>query len=237
MRTRLRKGLHLRCCLSCVLILSVNGICSDIVTAGYQTIVARDVVSCNSLNGVWIPDCCIACENNKDASGAVILENILFSNITSAVLSSIVNSTSKFSLLPGVYQGADNCGINVPNYASRMIGVCGALYTSINCNNSLYHFKVMGYSFELNGLTLINGFNADNGGCVSMMTPGAVLMLTDSKLIHCISYQNGGAINMNNVDMSQQSQSASVSITGKSSIENCSAKLNGGALYLAVGSM
>ena len=229
--------LHLRILIGFALILSAKSMCSEIEALGYQTIIARDEISCVSSNGVWLVDCCIPCESNQFASGAVLEEGLVFSNLYSAV-SRVMMDTAIFRILPGVYMGIYNCNINVQVSASQMIGVCGPLYTTINCNNSLSHLRVTntGASFELNGVTLINGFNGENGGCISINGPGAMITLVDVKLLNCVSHKSGGAISMYNIDLSYFSVSTMISIKGKSRIENCSAKLNGGALYLLVGS-
>jgi hypothetical protein len=233
-------GLLLRTILFFALIFSANSDCQPFVDLGYQIIdLGREPASCKARSGAWVMNCCLECGANKFKNGAVVLqENNLFRDIKIAVQSSTPNVTNMFQMLPGIYVGNGNCGLHMNNYVSaQFTGVCGASYTAIDCNRSAYHLKWTGNSLTLNNITFKNGFSAENGGCVSVLQPGATITLIDTILVNCVSYQNGGALSIDNLDASQPSQSVSISMNGSSRIENCTARGHGGALYLEAGGM
>jgi hypothetical protein len=233
-------GLVLRTILFCALISSTNGDCQPFVDLGYQIVdLGRDLASCNARSGAWVTGCCFGCETNKFMNGAIVMqEKNVSKDIKSAVQSSTPNVTTIFQMLPGIYVGDGNCGLSISNYVSaQFTGVCGAVYTTIDCNNSAYHLKWTGNSLTLKNITLKNGFSAENGGCISVLKPGATITLIDTILLNCVSYKDGGALSINNVDESKPSQSVSISMNGSSRIQNCSARGHGGALYLEAGSM
>ena len=217
----------------CLIIASAQATCANFSAAGYQVTSDSNSGNCNGNGGEWVLGCCIACGPNKFATGLIVSGNTIFSSIENAFLSNI-SSTLQF--LPGVYRGPAYCGVSISNDLVQLLGVCGPALTTIDCGQSSPHFMVRGQNFTIQGLTLRNGQSAGSGGCISILSPGAGIALIDTILSNCVSFQDGGAISVNNADQSLPSQSVSISITGQSRIENCSARQHGGALYMSIAS-
>ena len=217
----------------CLIVASAQATCANFTAAAYQVTNDSDAESCTGNGGTWVLGCCIACALNKLASGLIVSGTAIFSEIDLAVFSNI---SSAFQFLPGVYRGPGNCGVSISNDFGLLVGVCGAALTIIDCGQSSPHFMVRGQNFTIQGLTLRNGQSAGSGGCISILSPGAGIAIIDTILSNCVSFQDGGAIYVNNADQSLPSQSVSISLSGQSRIENCSARQHGGAIYMSIAS-
>ena len=88
----------------------------------------------------------------------------------------------------GIYRG---CGISVSNVAIVIRGA-GAGRTEINCDRANRFMTVSGGGLALEGLTVSNGTESSDGGCLHVT--GATLLLKNVGLSHCNSGFRGGAI-------------------------------------------
>ncbi len=209
--------------------------CAILSRIGYTVQNTSDSISCRDFGGAWVSDCCISCSLNQFARGSVIADNEIFARMEEALSFNYSNPPKLLQLLPGAYSRPGNCE-SIINYNSvQIIGVCGRAFTKIDCNQTAFHFKLTERNITIQGLTLVNGKNVENGGCIAITPPATGMTLVDSFLVNCFSYKNGGAISLS-TDLLQRSQGVAISIIGECRIENCSAKNSGGALYIMVAS-
>jgi hypothetical protein len=210
--------------------------CTSLSRIGYVVDDSINSISCRDFGGAWVLECCIRCSVNIMASGAILVDNEIFTRMDEALSFNYSNPPKVLQLLPGAYHRPGNCESTINYDSIQLIGVCGNAFTKLDCDQSAFHFKLTGRNITIQGLTLMNGKNVENGGCISITPPATGITLVDTFLVNCISYSNGGAISLGSTDLMQQSQSLSISMIGGCRIENCSAKNNGGALYVVAAS-
>jgi hypothetical protein len=215
---------------------SSDASCLNLSNLGYDVDLMASAIQCRDLGGAWILDCCVPCFSNSMARGLIIVGNAIFSRFQDALSFDFTFPPTMLQLLPGVYTQGGNCRSTVTYDSVQIIGVCGSKFTTIDCNRSEFHFKLTGRNVTIQGLTLVNGFSVEDGGCISIRPPASGINLVESFLLNCISYQNGGAISLGNADLLPISPSVSISLAGGCRIVNCSAKKNGGAMYIMVAS-
>jgi hypothetical protein len=222
-----------------VLILpSTDATCAELSTMGQIVLDNVGQVYCKAAGGAWVFDCCIRCTEN--VRGVVIRGNSSYPSLSEVLSSNSTNSIKSLNLelLPGVYTGNENCQLSLMEDNMHILGVCGAHFTTIDCGELYYHMKISGRGLILEGLTLLNGFSYESGGCISISLPAAGITVLDSVLYHCVSHQNGGAISFDGVSTWASpdgvNQNISIAIKGNSRIENCSARQKGGAFYIVV---
>jgi hypothetical protein len=208
--------------------------CAELSTLGTIVLENMRQLYCQAAGGAWVLDCCIRCAENL--RGGVVRGNSIYSSLSDALSSNLSNSlnSNNLELLPGLYTGIENCHLSLVENQMHIIGVCGAHFTAIDCGKLYYHMKISGRNFILEGLTLLNGFSYQNGGCIAIALPATGITVVDSVLYHCVSYQNGGAISFDGTSPDVVSQNLSITIRGNSRIENCSASQKGGAFYIVV---
>jgi hypothetical protein len=210
--------------------------CANISKLGYQVDGTLNSSSCREFGGAWILDCCMPCSVNSLARGSIVVGSDFFPRLEEALSFNYSLPPKMLQLLPGVYPRPGNCESTINYDSVQIIGVCGNAFTKIDCNKSAFHFKITGRNITIQGLTLVNGFSSENGGCIAVTPPATGMTLVDNFLLNCVSYQNGGAISFSSKDLQQFSQSVEISIIGECRIENCSAKDSGGAVYITVAS-
>jgi hypothetical protein len=210
--------------------------CANFSRLGYVVNEIGDSNRCRDIGGAWVSDCCIPCASNSRAGGLIVVDTDFFPRMEEALSFTYSTPPKILQLLPGVYPLSGNCHSTVNYDSAQIIGVCGSSFTKIDCNQSAFHFKITGSNVTLQGLTLANGFSVENGGCITIIPPATGMTLVDSSLLNCMSYQSGGAISVGSPAAMQISPSVSISLIGNCRIENCSAKSNGGAIYITVAS-
>jgi hypothetical protein len=209
--------------------------CATLSKQGYTVNGTVDPISCKAFGGAWVSDCCMPCSVNLLAEGSIVVDNKeIFHRMDEVLSFKYTNQPKVLQLLPGLYTRPGNCESTINYDSIQIIGVCGNAFTKIDCNRSAYHFKLTGRNITIQGLALVNGISADNGGCISIIAPATGVTLVDSFLFNCVSYKNGGAISLISTDLQQLSESIAISMIGECRIENCSATNSGGALYVMV---
>ncbi len=120
----------------------------------------------------------------------------------------------------GNYSGPDICGkvISTPNVTIRA-EIMGKVI--IDCTARSRHFSIVARDVRIEGLSLINGFAQQSGGCVYVNESGAVLQ--DCILERCITSGNGGGIVL--------ASAGSELLLHRTAIQICSA-LNGGGVFV-----
>ena len=116
----------------------------------------------------------------------------------------IVNSNASYSravdnisigdtitMLEGEYSGQMCCPkvISVPNVTIR---AKKAYTVVIDCNSSSQHLVVNAPNFKFFGISLMNGFSEDAGGCV--LVNASQSLYENGKLENCVTYGTGGGM-------------------------------------------
>ncbi|EEY65757.1 uncharacterized protein PITG_03281 [Phytophthora infestans T30-4] len=133
----------------------------------------------------------------------------------------LATSGQTILLYPGVYSGADNCGVTVSTAGLLIRGLRGPIPTIIDCKNLLRGLIITSSAEpnQLEGLTLQNTLASNDGGAIR--ASDASVRMKNMVITNANSHQNGGAI------YGYQSQLVFTNVE----ITSCSAA-KGGAIFL-----
>jgi predicted outer membrane repeat protein len=194
--------------------------------------------------------------------GAVILAFLTFYIADTEAIEYIVDSNDSFvdaihnisfgdivTIMGGSYLRC-NQEIRASNITIRALP---NMKVVIDCNRSSSHFIIIGESVRVQGITFMNGFSLELGGCVKIFGKGA--MLQDCRFERCDSRYGGGiylasaadavtVINLHVVGCKAvfggglfANSSVRLLMLGRINFQGNTASESGGGLYLASGSV
>eukprot|EP00961_Rhodomonas_salina_P279096 3770253-Rhodomonas_salina.1 len=94
---------------------------------------------------------------------------------------------TRIQFSPGFYMGSCD---TVVSKDLTLFGIEGSTQTTIDCNGTARHFRILNASVSIQGISLANG-HAVSGGCVQVAD--STLTLSDVTLENCTASQ-GGAV-------------------------------------------
>jgi hypothetical protein len=184
-----------------------------------------------SYSSVWIV--------NSNTTLADALENVTFGDL--------------ITLQDGTYSGRGICNTTIRTSNITFQAADASSSVRIDCGSSSKHFIILGQNVTFSGIFFINGFSREAGGCLSVTGTG--LVLRNCRLERCVTTSTGGGImsltvgrdiileNTRFLFCSAVSGGAVYVNTGSRlfarnlTIENCSATLHGGGIFLNASSM
>jgi hypothetical protein len=180
-------------------------------------------------------------------------EWIVNSNTTLVDALENMSSGDLVTLQDGTYSGRRICNTTIRTSNITFQAVNESSSVRIDCGSSSRHFIVLGQNVTFSGISFINGFSRDAGGCLSVNGTG--LVLRNCRVERCITTSTGGGImsltvggdilleNTRFLSCSAVSGGAVYVNTGSRlfarslTVENCSATLHGGGIFLNASSM
>jgi hypothetical protein len=108
-------------------------------------------------------------------------------------------------LAPGVYDDALDCSSDVSDFSNlhvQLVSAHGSMNTRVDCQHTRRFLDVANGRTLLQGLTIVNGYHASEGGALKLASGNHTLV--DVEIFDCHSGGVGGAIHAQNVHLYTQ---------------------------------
>lgn len=147
-------------------------------------------------------------------------------NSNSTLVQALMNLSTgdKIIIQDGIYSGPYVCN-NTIKVSNVSIQAANKGNVTIDCGSTSRHFAILGSSVTIFGITMLNGFSKDPGGC--LYVNGSGLLLQYCSIRRCTTTSTGGGIML--------AATGAEIVLYNSQFSACSA-LSGGAIYLNLAS-